>query len=950
MISNDKIFDYLKSKIPNFIKTTKSGAILFSCPNVANHRFPSKAPSATFIPESNKISCLICGFKGTMFDAIRILEPEKKNKSDAEITEYLINSMKLDMYKELDSYQTYEWSLIPILKNSKMPFEKDWVNTQHKDKVSWIKWLNNGLNLGLNCTQSKVIVIDVDFNNVESSERNELIAMLVGANTLMQDTPHGKHYIFQNDEIPQQVNIAGLKIDTRCAGGQILISPSIIDNLNYKWVNLGTEIKQMPTELKEKLLSLIKENRKIDLPSTPELQNNNEGVLNLTEGEGRNNLLTSLGGAFINKFDAENTAYILSMINRNFFKPPLPDFEIKAMLKSLTGYKLSDDESQEQAIYEYMKLVQSDVSAKDVMESLRLPRAIVDKWLSKFVKDGKAVRMARGRYQYKEKIEWSDQTPEIVEEYSYKIPLFNNIAIFQDKDVILLGARTNDGKTTIALNMLGEMAKQGTKPYYIYSEAGCFDDQTEILTNKGWKTYNTILKTDRVLSLNPIANFATYKDISNIFIYDYNGELLTYNSKALNFKLTPNHKIYYRSAYEDFYELDEMQEVNKTNKYYKFKTNFKLRDKHSRYNNIKISNKQIPKPYLLEFLGWFISEGCLIGLNTNKKIGYGIQITQRKKKYQNDIITLLNILQVNYHFYNNETFIFYDKDWWWFLRRQCYKKDLEKQRRSYIKLIPQLVKEASSEEVNYFLNSYTKGDGSFIKSGQNIRRDIFTTQKILADDLQILLLKTGKSSRITKGKTKQGFDYYIIRENFESEVDVKTKFIKKEQYNGKIWCVETKPYHLIFARRNGYCFWSGNSRFQKVSQSLGIAGKYYHTYHENPLAIELEYNAFSIIDWLHLEHKENTDTVLKHLNDELQRKGGILVIFTQLKQTYEFFAPNLIDHYPTFAARYIQDNDTKTEGHWDIQKIKEPRGNYCTYILPCIYDQNTKIFKPKDLI
>lgn len=99
-----------------------------------------------------------------------------------------------------------------------------------------------------------------------------------------------------------------------------------------------------------------------------------------------------------------------------------------------------------------------------------------------------------------------------------------------------------------------------------------------------------------------------------------------------------------------------------------------------------------------------------------------------------------------------------------------------------------------------------------------------------------------------------------------------------------------------------------------------------------------------------MEHKENTDTVLKHLNDELQRKGGILVIFTQLKQTYEFFAPNLIDHYPTFAARYIQDNDTKTEGHWDIQKIKEPRGNYCTYILPCIYDQNTKIFKPKDLI
>jgi hypothetical protein len=86
------------------------------------------------------------------------------------------------------------------------------------------------------------------------------------------------------------------------------------------------------------------------------------------------------------------------------------------------------------------------------------------------------------------------------------------------------------------------------------------------------------------------------------------------------------------------------------------------------------------------------------------------------------------------------------------------------------------------------------------------------------------------------------------------------------------------------------------------------------------------------------------------LNDELQRKGGILVIFTQLKQTSEWFAPNLIDHYPTFAARLIQDNDSKTESHFDISKIKEPRGNFCTYILPCEYNQETKIFKKKNLI
>jgi len=618
MISNDQIFKYLESKIPNFIKTKKSGRFLFSCPNNKNHLQQSQAPSATFIPESNKINCFVCPFEGTMLDSIRVLEPDKKNKSDAEITEYLINSMQLDTYKELDTYQIYGWSLVPILKNSKMPFEKDWVNHEHRDKISWIKWLNNGLNIGLNCVQSKIIVVDVDFSDKESPERAELITMLIGANTLMQNTPHGKHYVFQVNEIPQQVNIGGLKIDTRCAGGQIVVSPSSIGSSSYNWINLGAEIKQMPVELKDKILTLIKDTKKVKesiIPQTlpeenlpeeeiPELKNNNlDGCCNDT--------FIRIGGVLINKFNTEQTEFILNIMNRNLLKHPMPTSAIRSMLTSLSGYKISEEETQEKAIYEYMKLVQSDVSARDIMDSLRLPRNIVDKWLSSFVKDGKAVRMARGRYQYKEKVEWSDKTPELIEEYKYKIPLFNSIAIFQDKDVLLLGARTNDGKTTIALNMVAEMINQGLKPYYIYSEAG--------------------------------------------------------------------------------------------------------------------------------------------------------------------------------------------------------------------------------------------------------------------------------------------------------------------------------------------------SRFQKTSSMLDIANRYYHTYHENPLAIELEYNSFSIIDWLHLEHKENTDTVLKHLNNELQRKGGILVIFTQLKQNYDFFAPNLIDHYPTFAARYMQDNETKTEGHWDIQKIKEPRGNYCTYILPCSYAQDTKVFKVKDL-
>jgi hypothetical protein len=613
MITSEELFQYLTTKIPNFTKTrrARTGEILFSCPNFFVHKYPN--PTATFTPSGN-ISCLICGFKGSLYDAIRIVEPDKKNNTDAEITDYLIGLLKLDMYTELNAYHNYGFALIPLLQNSKIPFEKGWTESAHKDKITWIKWLNSNVNIGIRTGEvSGITAIDVDLKVSPTGQVEEIYKLLTALETLTQDTPHGKHFIIKYDkELQQTTNIGGLHIDIRNDGGQIVASPSKIDNISYKYKNLGVEIKTITPELKTKLLELMKVDigrNSIEVPekkSEPlKLKNNNlEGCCNDT--------FISLGGMLIKQLSPEQTEFVLNVMNRHLLENPMPSTAIKGMLNSLEGYKGNDEETYEKIVYDYMRLMQTDVTPRDVIENTKLPRAIVDKYLSKFVKEGKAVRVGRGRYQYKERIEWSDTTPEAVFEYKYKIPFFNNVAIFQDRDVILLGAKTNDGKTTIALNMIKEMIAQGVKPYYIYSEAG--------------------------------------------------------------------------------------------------------------------------------------------------------------------------------------------------------------------------------------------------------------------------------------------------------------------------------------------------SRWQKTSEYLNITGKFYRTYHENPLAIELEYNAFSIIDWLHLEHKELTDTTLKHLNDELQRKGGILVIFTQLKQTSEWFAPNLIDHYPTFAARLIQDNDSKTESHFDISKIKEPRGNFCTYILPCEYNQETRIFKKKDIV
>jgi DNA replication protein DnaC len=615
---NDKIFDYLKSKLKTFEKTTKNGAVLFTCPNIAKHKFIGKSPTATIISGSDKISCLQCSWRGTFFDAVRVLEADKTNQSDAQITEYLINSLKVDMYSELDIYQNRKWSLVPLLKNDKKPIEKDWTNITHYEKVDWIKWLNNGLNIGLRTgKESGITVIDYDTKPNATPEekvaREKLATLLVAANTLMQNSARGGvHYIFSYDkDIPQTVNIADLKIDTRNDGGQIVIQPSKFNNLPYIWKNINAEVKPLPEEIKVKLLELMKVEVSKKKTSAEEIQKVSDGPIELIHNnlEGCcNDTFTKLGGILINKFSPEQVEFILSLMNRNLLKNPMPTQSIQAMIGSLDKYKSAEDSTQEKSIYEYLKMLQNDVNAKDIMDSLKLPRAIVDKYLSQFVKDGKAIRLSRGRYKFREKVEWTDKWGTAGTSLKYKVPYFDFLQDFEEGDIILLGAKPGTGKTTTSMNIISQLVKQGIKPYYIYSESG--------------------------------------------------------------------------------------------------------------------------------------------------------------------------------------------------------------------------------------------------------------------------------------------------------------------------------------------------SRYQKTAIKLGIKEEqFYKAYHGNPLSIEIEPNAFTVLDWLLVSEKENTDTIFKFFTEEMSRKGGLLVILMQLKENYEFYAPNMVVQMPALAAKYIMDAEDGSRGHWEIVKLRDPRGNYRNYVIPCTYNFETKELK-----
>jgi hypothetical protein len=490
MINVEDLLKYLKEKIPNFTKTSKRGQILITCPREAEHKFKTNSPTLTTIPGSDKYYCLSCGFKGDIYSLIRLVE-KKPNLTNEEIISFMTNTMKMDICPELDAYQKYGWSLFAIAKNSKKPLKDEhWreEGVSTKEKSKWLNWLENGCNLAVNCEFSNVMIIDFDDKEVKEESiplRDELKKLLEDNKTLTQNTARGgKHYLFQFDGelcFKQQTDISGLKIDTRTHKGYFLVSPSKINNLNYNWVNLGEEIKVISLELKSKLLELIKVEKGRKSETSLETTQILEEVKQIKEG-GRNSLLVSLGGLLTKSLTSQQVEFVLSIINQKFMNPPLPKFEINAMLGSLEGYKQSEEQTQEQSIYEACQIIQTDIGAKDIIDHVfpgeTKKRAIVDKYLAKLHKEGKLSRRGRGRYDCRQKVDWVNESQEQAKEINYKIPYFDDVAYFRNGDIILIGAPTGRGKTTIAINFIKQMRAQGITPFYLSLEAGSRHEKT----------------------------------------------------------------------------------------------------------------------------------------------------------------------------------------------------------------------------------------------------------------------------------------------------------------------------------------------------------------------------------------------------------------------------------------------------------------------------------------
>lgn len=373
----------------------------------------------------------------------------------------------------------------------------------------------------------------------------------------------------------------------------------------------------------------------------------------------------------------------------------------------------------------------------------------------------------------------------------------------------------------------------------------CYDDDTEVLTKRGWLHIDDVKKTDLVYTMNIDTKEVSYIRPVGWISKPYKGEMIHVSTRRLDLMTTPDHnnivfpyygrkdktsKLEFVSA-ASMTDLSNVKMTRTCERVVGTKIEYIILPEidNSKYhqNGKYYKELKIPMDEFLTFLGFYISDGNIYSVKTKTEaVAYDITLSKGNKatleKYKRLVDKWLSIDSKIY--YNNAG---------------CHKLQfrnpqlgivLSKLGTALTKYIPKEIFDLPKEQLLKLLEGFLDGD-----TGK--REDsctYYTSSPQLADDIQRLLLHCGLSGQIKKidrinrvsaGISKiSGVPYnietrrvsYAIRFTlntdhiFETVKDYESNLIKTVHYDGGIHCLTLPKYHSLYVRRNGKPVWSGN--------------------------------------------------------------------------------------------------------------------------------------------
>lgn len=341
---------------------------------------------------------------------------------------------------------------------------------------------------------------------------------------------------------------------------------------------------------------------------------------------------------------------------------------------------------------------------------------------------------------------------------------------------------------------------------------GCVDEQTEILTEYGWKLFKNLKKIEKVATLNRKTHELEYQFPTCYHRYSYDGYLWHHKSRDIDLAVTPNHNLYIaKNSIPTKWFLQQTDECIQTIKMKKDACNLQQDQR-----IFKIGDFEISMDLWLEFLGYYISEGYTTETQSyfqgvkngiNREVG----ICQVNEEGRNHIRTCLAKMPFKFHEDRNN-FRNHSKE---------LLQELKSFGKAHEKYLPDYIWTCSARQLRILYNALMLGDGSISQGLTGIKRTYYTSSKQLADDFQRLLLHCGFAGDISyidrRGRNNGTGG---ITRHIEYRIGIKIKSLEQRivynpillPYQGEVFCV-TVPNQVIYIRRNGRAVWTGNSHW-----------------------------------------------------------------------------------------------------------------------------------------
>ena len=365
----------------------------------------------------------------------------------------------------------------------------------------------------------------------------------------------------------------------------------------------------------------------------------------------------------------------------------------------------------------------------------------------------------------------------------------------------------------------------------------CYDDQTQVLTKRGWKHFADLDAADEVATRQLDDAHLVYAKPTARMEYLYEGAMYRVEQQRLDLCVTPNHRMVTSSVRSDGTEALRFEEastlLDAPNRYHlttewggQAQTTFTL----PAFSYLDDGVTPTTKPAIdirmndwLTFLGWYIAAGTLDGQLQQRSQGK-ITIVEKTGPRAALVSTILDTIA---DAIGGKHTVHQVKD-----RGEDVHYLFSTQLAVYLaKLglhaemsIPRELLNLPTAQLRILFDLLTEGY-THTRKTDRATKIFVTSSRRLADDVQEIALKIGLSAQISVSDRSQdgsatGYRVTMSRNTIvtvNQQPDTPNDW--QEAYTGMVYCCEVPGDGIILVRRNGKPVWCGNS---KVHDSTNI--------------------------------------------------------------------------------------------------------------------------------